>query len=88
MRMSPRVLLALLALAFPPEAARSDPLEAELARVAAAVERYSDQDVAKAEGWRPFGGDEPLMGRHWNHPEGPDHVSGLPLDLTRPSNLI
>lgn len=57
--------------------------------VAAAVERYRDFVVAEREGWRKFGGDEPLMGEHWYHPEGPDYRgSDAQLDFARPSNLI
>lgn len=61
---------------------------AELALVAEAVERYRDIAVAKAEGWRAFGGDEPMVGQHWNHPEGPDYTLDTPLDFTRPNNLM
>jgi hypothetical protein len=56
---------------------------------AAAVERYKDFRVAEREGWKKFGGDEPLMGEHWYHPEGPDYAgSDARLDFARPSNLM
>ncbi|RVT87220.1 hypothetical protein DXV76_03830 [Rhodobacteraceae bacterium CCMM004] len=78
--------LALILVAGPPPAtARTAD---EVAAVRAAVARYADYDVARREGWRPFGGDEPLMGRHYHHPDGPDYVHGDPLNLTRPSNLM
>lgn len=64
------------------------PAAAELATVRAALARYADFAVAEAEGWRPFGGDEPLMGQHFFHPDGPDYVHGDPLDYARPSNLM
>jgi hypothetical protein len=74
----------LLASAAVPHAA-----QAQLNQVRAAVERYRDFDAAKAEGWKPFGGDEPLMGQHWFHPKGPDYVSPYArLDFARPSNLM
>jgi hypothetical protein len=60
----------------------------QVAEVRAAVERYRDFEVARREGWRKFGGDEPLMGEHWSHPDGPDYVHGDALDFSRPSNLI
>ena len=60
----------------------------QIHQVAAAVERYRDFEVAKREGWTKFGGDEPLMGEHWSHKNGPDYIAGDPLDFTRPSNLM
>jgi len=78
------MLALLLASAAVPPAA-----QAQLARVAEAVERYRDFEAAKAQGWKPFGGDEPLMGQHWYHPEGPDYQSSAArLDFARPSNLM
>lgn len=74
----------LLAAAALPSAA-----QAQLEQVAASVRRYQDFEAAKAEGWKPFGGDEPLMGQHWYHPNGPDYQStAARLDFTRPSNLM
>jgi hypothetical protein len=52
------------------------------------VERYRDFAVAEREGWRLFGGEEPLMGGHWYPPDGRDYVHGDELDFTRPNNLI
>lgn len=60
----------------------------QLHAVSEATERYRDFEVAKAEGWKKFGGDEPLMGEHWHHPDGPDYVGGDTLDFSRPSNLM
>ncbi|MEM7059201.1 MAG: hypothetical protein AAF557_16570 [Pseudomonadota bacterium] len=54
-----------------------------------AIQRYQDIAVAKAEGWKAFGGDEPLMGQHWHLKDGPgEYISGDTLDYTRPSNLM
>lgn len=86
-----RALIALLAMS-PLRAAADGRIgletRAELAAVARAVERYRDIEVAKAEGWKPFGGDEPMMGQHWNHPDAPDYTPEVPLDFTRPNNLM
>ena len=64
---------------------------AQFDAVARGIERYRDIAVAKREGWRAFGGDEPLMGQHWSPPErfgldyqGPDAA----LDFARPNNLM
>ena len=62
-------------------------LDAQLAAVRAAVARYRDFAVAEREGWKPFGGDEPLMGIHYAGP-APDYVSGDQLDFSRPNNLM
>jgi hypothetical protein len=63
--------------------------QVQLAHVEAAVQRYRDFEVAKREGWKAFGGDEPLMGQHWYHPKGPDYQSSAArLDFARPSNLM
>ena len=75
--------LLLATAAIPPAA------QAQLAQVQAAVERYRDFEAAKADGWKPFGGDEPLMGQHWFHPRGPDYQSAdARIDFARPSNLM
>ena len=55
------------------------------------IARYRDIAVAKEEGWRPFGGDEPLMGQHWSPPAefDLDYQSADPdLDFARPNNLM
>ena len=64
---------------------------AQLERVRQGIARYRDIEVAKREGWKAFGGDEPLMGQHWSPPErfdldyqGPDAA----LDFARPNNLM
>ncbi len=77
------VLLALIAATVPPAA------EAQLATVAAAGAPYRDVAVARARGWKQFGGeDTPLMGEHWVQKDGPDYVAGERLDFARPSNLM
>jgi hypothetical protein len=63
-------------------------LAAQLAELSAAVERYRDFDVARREGWKVFGGEEPLMGAHYSNDKAPDYVHGQPLDFSRPNNLI
>lgn len=45
---------------------------AQIHGVARAVERSRDFAVAERDGWKKFGGDEPLMGEHWLLPGGPD----------------
>ena len=62
--------------------------EAQIAEVRAALARYRDIEVAKREGWKPFGDDGPLMGQHWHQQGGPDYVHGDTLDFSRPSNLM
>ena len=90
-------LLAATALALPVAAHNGvfhDPAlpaqtKAEIHQVADAVQRYRDFGVAQREGWKKFGGDEPLMGEHWYNPRGLDLVgSDARLDFTRPTNLI
>ena len=82
------ILKAAMALGLLTTPAAAD-VNAELAQVRAALARYADIGVARAEGWKPFGGDEPLMGRHWYPPDGPDYVgSDARLDFARPSNLM
>lgn len=52
-----------------------------------AVRKYRDFSVAEREGWKPFGGDEPLMGIHYSGP-APDYVHGDQLDFSQPNNLM
>ena len=64
---------------------------AQLAAVERGIARYRDIEVAKREGWRPFGGDEPLMGQHWSPPAefDLDYQGSEPdLDFARPNNLM
>ena len=63
-------------------------LDAQIAAARDAATRYSDIRVARRDGWKSFGGDEPLMGQHWHHPDGPDYVTGQAIDPRRPSNLM
>ena len=59
-------------------------LEAQLAGLRAATERYRDFEVARAEGFVRFGRAEgALMGEHWYR----EDVVDQPLDLARPSTL-
>lgn len=71
-----------------PSPAGAGTLDRQLAAAYEAARPFADYRVARAEGWEAFGGDEPLMGQHWYHPEGPDFVSGDPFDPARPSNLM
>ncbi len=83
--------VSLNAMAQPPAAGLDQLSRAakdQVAQVAAATERYRDASLLQKEGWKRFGGDEPLMGEHWSHPAGPDYVAGKPIDFTRPSNLM
>ncbi len=63
-------------------------LQDELRAAHAAALEYQNIREAKRAGWRPFGGEAPLMGRHYSHPDGPDYVSGDRIDFARPSNLV
>jgi hypothetical protein len=62
---------------YPPE------LVEQLEAVRAATERFSDHDVAVAEGYELVGGDGPLMGEHWVRRELVDR----PFDIASPSTL-
>ena len=64
------------------------PRQLDAARAAAA--RYRDVEVARAEGWKPFGGgtEEPLMGTHYWSETAPDYVAGDAIDPARPNNLM
>jgi len=85
-----RILASALLLSMHAAGAESLPArtQAQVDEVARAVERYRDFAVAKRDGWRLFGGDEPLMGEHYYAANGPDYVAGQPIDLSRPSNLM
>ncbi|MEO1105203.1 MAG: hypothetical protein AAFW98_15975 [Pseudomonadota bacterium] len=64
---------------------------AQIERVRRGIARYRDIDVARREGWKAFGADEPLMGQHWSPPEefGLDYQSSSPdLDFAQPNNLM
>ncbi|MEL6335286.1 MAG: hypothetical protein AAFQ88_01445 [Pseudomonadota bacterium] len=62
--------------------------QAQIAQVQAAVARYRDFDAAMADGWFPFGGEEPLVGQHFHHADSPVYTSETPLDFARPTNLM
>lgn len=62
--------------------------ERQIAAVRAAVARYRDFDTAVAEGWFPFGGEEPLVGQHFHHADTPDYTADTPIDFARPTNLM
>lgn len=47
------------------------------------TERYRDHATAVQEGYKLFGGEGPLMGEHWYHPD----LVRAPLDLSRPATL-
>jgi hypothetical protein len=66
-----------------PQTARPLELERELEALREATERYRDHAVAVAEGFKLFGGEAPLMGEHWYHPERVE----AELDLAKPSTL-
>lgn len=95
--MKKMLIAALLASALPAAAHNNVPHDQGLPRatidqlhaLTEAIDPYRDFETARREGWKKFGGDEPLMGEHWHHPEGPDYVGSRPdLDFTRPSNLM
>ena len=61
---------------------------AQIEEVRQAVARYRDFSVAEREGWKAFGDDEPLMGKHYYNESAPDYVHGDALDFSRPNNLM
>ncbi len=61
---------------------------AQLDELRDAVSGYRDFSVAEREGWKSFGGDEPLMGKHYYNEGAPDYVAGDALDFSRPNNLM
>lgn len=61
---------------------------AQLDELRNAIEKYRDFSVAEREGWKAFGDDEPLMGRHYYSEDAPDYISGDALDFSRPNNLM
>jgi hypothetical protein len=63
---------------------RDGALDAFLAVVRTASERYRDPDLAVADGFRAVGAEAPAMGRHWVHPDR--IVSGV-IDPERPTVL-
>lgn len=63
-------------------------LQQEVQAAFAAAQAYADIRTAKRAGWRPFGGEAPLMGRHYSHPDGPDYKTGDRIDFSKPSNLV
>lgn len=67
----------------------SERAQAQLAELAAGIGPYRDFAVARARGWKQFGGeDTPLMGEHWFREGGPDYVHGARIDFAQPSNLM
>ena len=70
------------------QAAFPQSLDAQIARATAAAQAHAATEPRRAEGWRPFGGDVPLMGRHWTPPDAPVYVTGDAIDPARPSNYM
>jgi len=62
------------------------PRQLELVRRAAG--QWRDFERAQSAGWKAFGGEGPLTGQYYYHPDGPDYVSGDTLDFSRPNSLI
>lgn len=63
-------------------------LRAEVTEARTAALQWADLNVARKAGWRPFGGEAPLMGRHYTHRDQKDYVHGEEIDFSRPSNLV
>lgn len=63
-------------------------LQDEVRVAFATAQKYTNIRNAKREGWRPFGGEAPLMGRHYSHPDGVDYRTGDRIDFSKPSNLV
>ncbi len=78
----------------PPRSAVDEPedweklLPGQIEQVRSAVKEWRDFDAAKAAGWKPFGGEEPLMGRHYYNDDAPDYQFGDALDFSEPNNLM
>ncbi|MEM6636141.1 MAG: hypothetical protein AAF667_09640 [Pseudomonadota bacterium] len=53
-----------------------------------AAQPYASLGAAKRAGWRPFGGEAPLMGRHFSNKANPDYVHGEAIDFSKPNNLV
>ncbi|MFQ6553289.1 hypothetical protein AAD018_013210 [Aestuariibius insulae] len=81
-----RFLLALALLTAGPIEAQT--LSRQLAEARAAAAPYEEFRTARRTGWKPFGGDASLMGRHYFHPDNPDYTKGEQIDFLRPSNLV
>mgnify|MGYP001794810341 CR=1 FL=1 len=79
------LLVAALMLGAP---ATAQTLDTQIAQAEAAAARYTEFRTARRDGWRPFGGEAPLMGRHYQLRNGPDYVTGDAIDFSRPSNLV
>ncbi len=63
-------------------------LNAEITEAHRAAQEYLSIRDARRAGWRGFGGDEPLMGIHFQNRDVPDYVGGDSIDPGRPSNLM
>ncbi len=79
------LVLAILCFAAP---AHAQSLNAEITAAHRAAQKYLSVSAAKRAGWRGFGGDEPLMGIHYQNSNAPDYVLGDRIDPARPSNLM
>lgn len=84
MRFTACILAMCLSIATPASAG----LKNEISAAFETARDYTNIRTAKREGWRPFGGEAPLMGRHYSHPNGPDYRTGDRIDFSRPSNLV
>ena len=62
--------------------------QAQIETATNAVSGYADFRAARRAGWVPFGGETLLMGRHYQHRDNIDYVTGDELDFTRPTNLV
>ncbi|MEL6207307.1 MAG: hypothetical protein AAFR47_18625 [Pseudomonadota bacterium] len=82
------VTVGLSLVAAPSLAAPGQTMAAQIAAAEAAAAQFADLRAARRAGWRPFGGEAALMGRHFNHPRGPDYVHGDRIDFAKPSNLV
>ncbi|MEM9844594.1 MAG: hypothetical protein AAF965_07320 [Pseudomonadota bacterium] len=83
-----RFVFAVGIFVLPPAFLTAQTLGAEVQTAHENALRYTDLRTAKRAGWRPFGGEAPLMGRHYEHPDNPDYTTGDKLDWTKPSNLV
>lgn len=81
-----RYVLFAVFLALP---AMAETYQQQLNQVNQVAQKYADLRVARREGWRAFGGEVPLMGRHYQHKNrSPDLSVTDRIDFSKPANLV
>lgn len=81
-----RLVLLAFTLALP---AQAQTLQQQFDQINAVAQKYADLRAARREGWRPFGGEVPLMGRHYQNKKlSPDLSVKDRIDFAKPANLV